>query len=398
MKDRIYKTLNKVSPKFNQVLVKGSNTIENNAIEVANYISLKKQVPVYFAVNPPYMAHARKLLLPKIKLISYYSFRYWRIYFTSKYIFSSHGNFLEERTKNQVAVNIWHGVGHKRIGLLRDTVGIYADLTVATSDLTRKYFSDSFGVPPERVFVSGYPRNDSMLRAKKYAVKLKKQLTPDLSAYKKVIIWMPTFRRERTGKIVRKGLEEGNPFQIEGFDDMAFDQLLKKHQTLCIIKPHKNSNIDQINKPMPAKHTQVGPNGKKYSNLVEIDDHWIGDQGISLYQLIACTDILVTDFSSVMMDYILMDQPVVCFSTDLEEYKNTQGLYFEDIENWLPTKLVQNQEDFFRLLTQLLTKGEDPYQEKRKEIRDLFFTYKDANSTERLVEHVFRNFKTIKTS
>ena len=134
------------------------------------------------------------------------------------------------------------------------------------------------------------------------------------------------------------------------------------------------------------------------SNVQVIDDHWIGAQGLSLYQLMACTDLLITDFSSVMIDYILMDQPVICFSTDFENYKKTQGVYFEDFENWLPTKLIQDQEGFFSLLTELLSTGADPYEEKRKKILDLYFTHQDADSTQRIVTHVFNNFNTIKAS
>src|SRR5690606_21437269 len=128
---------------------------------------------------------------------------------------------------------------------------------------------------------------------------------------------------------------------------------------------------------------------KEFSNILMIDDEWICRQGMSLYQFISCTDILITDYSSVLIDYLLLEQPVICFSTDLDSYKNTQGLNFENIEDWIPTKFVHNQKEFFMFLRNILLSGEDPYIEKRIAIRNKFFTFNDANSTQRLIEHVF---------
>jgi CDP-glycerol glycerophosphotransferase (TagB/SpsB family) len=84
-----------------------------------------------------------------------------------------------------------------------------------------------------------------------------------------------------------------------------------------------------------------------------------------------------------------LDQPVLCFSTDFDEYKADRGFMYDDLENWLPSKLLRNQDEFTLYLEGILKTGVDPWELKRKEMKNAFFTYHDADSTKRLLEHVF---------
>lgn len=376
-KFRLFRLIKSIIPKYNGVMVVGSYQLETNAVELANYIHQHYKIDVCFVVDKKLKPFVRTLLYPGIKVTSFGpAFRYY--YFTSKYIFATHpgtkGFFEAGLTSNQTMVNVWHGVGHKRIRLLRGETGIPADITVATSALSKKMFIESFGVEADTVFISGYPRNDLMLRAQRGAEALRKKMK--LDGYRKLMIWLPTFRREDTGRVLKEGAEENNPFQVIGFDIERFNASLVEQNTVCLVKPHY----------FASENTSF----REYSHIKVIDDGWIAMQGITLYHLLACTDVLVTDFSSVMMDYILLEKPVLCFSTDLENYKKTQGLYFEDIENWLPTELIQNHDDFFTAVGHLLATGEDPHIKKRREIRDLYFEHPDADSSKRLTEHVFK--------
>jgi CDP-glycerol glycerophosphotransferase (TagB/SpsB family) len=73
----------------------------------------------------------------------------------------------------------------------------------------------------------------------------------------------------------------------------------------------------------------------------------------------------------------------------LDEYKETEGLLYQDYENWIPSELIRDQERFFVLLPKILQDGKDPYEEKRKILKEKFFTFPNAKSTERLVKHMF---------
>lgn len=376
----LYKCFNLYLPKNHQVIVLGNTKMESNAVEMANYIHANYDIPVYYLVTRTFMESGKKILSPGIKLVEYGP-RFRFILSTSKYVFSTHpsskGIFTGSLARKQVLVNVWHGVFYKNIRKLRGESGIPADVTVGTSILTKKMFSEAFGVEPESVFISGYPRNDIMLRAHAESSVLKSRVKPDLNSYSKVLLWMPTFRRAESGDILKQGLEPNNPFQVEGFDDDSFNELLKSQNALCLIKPHYFGADDIA--------------FKKYSNILVIDDDWIVQQGITLYHLLACMDALVTDYSSVIIDFLLLDKPVLCFSTDYENYKNTQGLYFENFEDWIPTEFHRSQEDFFKAVEGILLTGEDGYEEKRQKLRDIFFTYKDAHSAERLCTQVFKD-------
>jgi CDP-glycerol glycerophosphotransferase (TagB/SpsB family) len=379
VKEQIITGLNKLVPSFNRILIIGNKGLACNAVELANYISDRYDFPVYFAVSDEFRPYAKELLSPNIRLVAY-SRNFFQIvillcrYFSSKYIFSTHG-YNYGSSKEQMLINVWHGAGHKRIRLLRGDSGVPADMTVATSKLSKEMFSKFFGVPVESIFISGYPRNDLMLRAKQDNYSIKTKMNPSLNDYDKVLFWMPTFRRssaKSTPKV--EGLTAEKIFHIKNFNINQFNAILKKHNTLCLVKPHYlylfNDEIANLN------------------NVKSIDDEWIHKQGITLYHLLACTDALITDYSSVMIDYTLLEQPIFCLATDLEEFKKTQGLYFDDYENWVPTKLLQKQADFFDALEKFLSTGKDPHEVKRKKIRDLYFKYQDANSAQRIAEYV----------
>jgi CDP-glycerol glycerophosphotransferase (TagB/SpsB family) len=376
VKRQIVPELNKLLPKFNRILIVGNKKLPCNAVELANYISNQYKIPIYFAVSNEFRTYAKKLLSPNIRLVTYSGNSFKFIALTSKFVFSTHG-FNYGSSKKQMLINVWHGVGHKRIRLSREQGenGIRADVTVATSELSKKMFSEFFGVPAESVLISGYPRNDLMLRAKQDKWSIKTKRIPALNNYDKVIFWMPTFRRiSATSNPIDEKLAADEIFHVQNFNVTQFNNILKKHNTLCLVKPHYRY---LLNDEQP-----------KLTNIKSIDDEWIYKQGITLYHLLACTDALITDYSSVMIDYTLLEQPIFCLATDLEEFKKTQGLYFDDYENWVPTKLFQNQTDFFEALEKFLLTGKDPHEVKRKKIRDVYFEYQDTNSAQRITEYV----------
>ncbi len=386
-KRSIFRLLNKLLPKLGRIVVLGSENAESNAVEMANSLAIHVNDKVFFIVPKNLKPYFKQLLNRNVRLTTRNSIIYYYLYLTAKYVFSTHGGSpLIGSSKRQKEINIWHGVLYKNIRMLRGKgeEGIHADITVGTSPLSQKMFSEAFGVRESSVFISGYPRNDLMLRAQKDKKAIISTLRPDLRSYNKILFWMPTYRRVpgQAESNWRFGLELTNPFQVRDFDVERFNDLLKAQNTLCLLKPHYFYVSDK--------------NVKKYSNILMIDDEWILKQGITLYHLLGCVDILISDFSSVIIDYILTDRPVVCFCSDLEEYKQRQGLYFEDFEQWLPTKLIQDQEAFFQFLYLLLTSETDPFKEKRMQLKKEFFTYHDDRSAERLIKHIFgdKNYNT----
>lgn len=373
---RILTFINKLLPKYNHIIVQGFPDGESSAVEVANNLSSYYNYPVYFAISKSISnAQVSRVLNKEVKILKGKSIRFSVLYLTAKYLFFTHGSRLLSFSKRQTAVNIWHGILYKNVGILNNKSGIPADITVGTSTMTRKMFSRAFGVAESSVLISGYPRNDILLRSKTDKNSIKQKIGEKLDSFKKIIIWLPTYRKSVIGEIRVDGTEVNNPFYIEGFDVNRFNQLLKEYNTLCIVKPH----------PMAPRFDNISD----LENLKFIDDEWILDKGITLYHLVGCTDMLISDVSSIIIDYMLMDQPIVCVSTDFEEYKKTRGFYFNDIENWIPTKVIKNQNEFIEYLDYLLLNEEDPYEDKREALKHEFFESPFNNSTKKLLDQIF---------
>jgi CDP-glycerol glycerophosphotransferase (TagB/SpsB family) len=333
-------------------------------------------MPVYYVTSNKQPGDPRRLLLPNIRMIDHFQGRrnnmnYVLTYLTSKYLFFTHRSLMDSFSDRQIVTNIWHGVLYKTAGVLHGRKPILSDITVGTSQSTRKMFSKAFGVSEDSVYVSGYPRNDMLLEAKKNKEQLKKSID-NLAVFDQIIIWMPTFRK-KGASVGTDGIEVGNPFYIKDFNVSYFDALLKRNNTLCLVKPHHAAPDYEISQQL------------HYVRF--IDDSWIARQGITLYQLMGCTDLLISDVSSVIIDYLLLDKPIICVCTDFEEYRSSRGFYFEDIENWIPSRINTNQKEFLNHLEEVLGNRVDPSKQKRKKLKRYFFDYHDAHSTERIVKH-----------
>lgn len=382
---RTYQTgidlLNKTLPKRNRVIVIGNHTIEDNAVGLADYIATHYDIPVYYELSKKYFPYVSQFISPKVKFLDSASSNNCLFKaLTSKYIFYTYPYALANysNSKRQKIVNVWHGVPYKKLATDLNLPGIPADTTIATSVLVQNILSKSFEVPLDSVIITGYPRNDMMLKAQENRSLYKQKLESIFNNYKKVIIWMPTYRKVAIGKEIKKpsdaDITTDYIFQVENFNVQEFDEILHKHNTLCVVKPHQLYNLET--------------NFQDLTNIKVIDNNWIYDKKISLYQFLACTDALITDYSSVMSDYSLLDQPIFCFSTDLENYKKTHGLYFDDFKNSVPSRHLDNQIDFFKALDQFLSTRIDKDKIHRRKIRDLHFKYHDTKSSERIAENV----------
>ena len=290
--------LNKLFPKLDHIIVQGFPVGESSAVEVANYLSEHYKLPVYFAVssNKENLKNVGLLNLEVI-LLNESSLRFRLKYLTAKYLFFTHGSPLSSFSKRQTVINIWHGVLYKNVGKLIGHAGIPADITVATSELTRYMFSDAFGVSDSKVYTFGYPRNDILLRAKAMKSIIKKKIGKEIASFDKIIIWLPTYRKSVHGDIRVDGTDINNPFYIENFDVTSFNQVLNDHNALCIVKPH----------PMAPKFEHIDD----LENLIFIDDKWILDKGITLYHLVGCTDILISDVSSIIIIGTFLIHPLI---------------------------------------------------------------------------------------
>ena len=228
-------------------------------------------------------------------------------------------------------VNLWHGLPLKRIefdiesGILADRfvkktlkeryfhpeVFKRPDYVVSSTELFSEVFARSFRIPLERCLNLGLARNEILTwpeeKRRTFIDRYESAETLDLIGqmgnFDRVFVYMPTWR------------DSQNDFVTAGFDFKAMEEVLSENNALLLIKPHANTFIDP-----------VILNGLAHIKLLP--------STLDIYPVLPYTDVLITDYSSVMYDYILMEKKdVILYLFDKEEYVNERPFIwsFEDM-------------------------------------------------------------------
>src|SRR5690606_5548521 len=114
---KIYFLLNRLTPKKKQLIISGGDRTDSNAVEAANYISEHYELPVYFTVNDFFEPYADSILSKKVHRIKENSLELKIKRLRSKWLMGTHTSLLRPLPKNQIFINLWHGVGHKSKGI-----------------------------------------------------------------------------------------------------------------------------------------------------------------------------------------------------------------------------------------------------------------------------------------
>lgn len=307
-----------------------------------------------------------------VKCIKRKSFLGLYYYILSKYIFCTHGIFSEAGlSKEQVKVNLWHGMPTKRIGLLdnqkKENVAI-SNYMVATSDIFVNLLAKAFRMNRKNILNIGQPRNDLLFRSNNSLEKI----GIDKFKYNKIFLWMPTYRLSAVGDIRGDGKLKGCRLPLLNEEEIVkLNKLLCKIEYLFIIKLHP---MDKFT----AKHFN------NLSNIIFIDNNKLIDSNVQLCSLIGESDVLLTDYSSVYIDYLIINKPIGFIIDDFEEYKNSRGFVFDNFEEWMPGEKIKTFEELKKFILDMKN-NVDEYKNNREKINKKFNKFKDDKSSERLI-------------
>lgn len=293
----------------------------------------------------------------------------------AKYVFFTHGIYGRVgKPRRQIAVHLTHGMPLKKFGLLdhRSRAEIpYFNYVVTTSPLFQPIFAKAYGVPEKLVLSLGSPRNDTLFEFHHVLEKL----GVDRQAYQKVILWMPTYRISVVGEIRQDGSVEDSGLPLLSTKDLEdFNNFLKQNGDLCIIKTH------------PMDHVNI----KRYtgfSNIRFFDHTALLDVGADVHFLLQEVDALLTDYSSIAFDFMLLDRPIGYVQGDMHEYEASRGFVLYPTADWTPGKQIQSFEAM-KIFIQDLHENIDVHAEMRRDVRGRVHRYTDANSRKRLVEYL----------
>lgn len=202
----------------------------------------------------------------------------------------------------------------------------------------------------DRVVTLGYPRNDILLGDPEAW-----PMTRRFGQYDKVILYAPTFRDH--GDVVTPF---SDPFLRRLQGELAarnWVMLTKLHRfDRCFRPPEGLANIVDV------------------SVLVE-----------DASEVLVETDMVVTDYSSVAVDFMLLDRPIIYYPYDLKDYiARSRKMYF-DFFDWAPGPIAESEE---RVLELILSAAEwfadDAHQARFQAARRRFHKYLDAGASHRM--------------
>jgi CDP-glycerol glycerophosphotransferase (TagB/SpsB family) len=278
----------------------------------------------------------------------------------AKYVFFTHTCLVHTFPRNVIATNVWHGMPVKRVGWMNNEGPMVPITTysVATSPFWADVVQESLR-PRKGTLVTGLPRNDHLLTRDP---RLRTELGCAPEA--KLIVWLPTFR----------GAWEEGVHTLGVPDDVLpeIDALLAKHGGVLVVKPHPMA--------LPA-------DPPKLDNFRFVTDGWLHERDSTLYKLLGESDALITDVSSVYVDYLITDRPVVHHFPDIREYERTRGFSISPVEDYLAGPLTHDAGEFLAALGDIL-EGRDAAAASRRRLTPLFFMDKDAGATARLLTAV----------
>ena len=190
--------------------------------------------------------------------------------------------------------------------------------------------------------------------------------------FKKVILWMPTFRKgggyNRNDSYKEQKL--GIPL-IESIEAYNYiNNILKELDILLIIKIHPKQDLTDL---------KIGD----LSNIIVLTGEKVKKINVDNYKLMKCTDALISDYSGAAYEYLQLDKPLAYVLDDMNEYKI--GFVVEDIHQLIAGHEIYSIDDMVKFIKDI-SEENDIYREKRKKIRDYIYDYHDGNSCERLAK------------
>ena len=257
--------------------------------------------------------------------------------------------------EGQITINMWHGCGYKDVA--RDHTPpagksmMHFDHALVPGPVFVETKSRYWKCDREKILPLGYPRYDWML----HPSLTRGQALEKLFSHKdmKTVIWMPTFRKSDV--LISAENEIELPFQLPALKSEAelkeLDDLLRERKVFLIIKKH----------PLQSgwSFSEI-----QYTNIRYVTEELLGKADIQLYELVGLMDGLISDYSSIAVDYMLLDRPLGYVLTDLESYRSTRGFVFDHPEEYMPGEKIYDLKDLKDYFSHI-SAGEDPYREQR---------------------------------
>lgn len=298
-----------------------------------------------------WIAHNRKLknLIEKHGFEVYSKWSVLGLYhsLTAKiYVFCFHSIDINFWTSgNTIKINLWHGIPLKNIEFSVTTgssVQVYDEkniisrifapyifvrpnFLISTSDIISDYYTKAFRMDLKDIKPFGQPRCDIFYKSKDELLDYINEYEPKIiklikitKNFSKTYIYMPTWR-------------DYDFFKMAGFDFNKLNDKLIKEDSLFIIKVHPATPIDKEKL-------------SKFTNIIVLENN------VDIYPLLPFTDCLITDYSSIYYDYMLLNKGIILFPFDEMEYISKDRGFIWDYSTAMIAQKVYKFSDFINMI------------------------------------------------
>ncbi len=152
----------------------------------------------------------------------------------------------------------------------------------------------------------------------------------------------------------------------------------------------ERNNIYFVFKLHPSDASKVRTWHVHSDHIGVITDEDLSDKCI--YEYLNAADLLISDYSSVYFDYLLLDRPILFTDKDIDDYAANRGIMLEPLELWRPGAVVHTMNDLMGEIKEALD-GEDLYKAARARTRALVHHYVDGRSTQRLLDFISEDWR-----
>jgi len=301
-----------------------------------------------------------------IKVAKYMSPRFFYYLATSK-IWVVNTHFLSEvrPRKSQVYLQTWHAAGaFKKFGIQtraydKSVIKMIAKdashftYLLCSAPICRKVYASAFGISIDKVKATGIPRNDILFNVSntsKQKIKRKLEEEYGVDPTKKIILYAPTFR----------------DFQMFSCftPDIGYMKSKLGDKYVLLMRLHPVIPLANFRDMVDSAFTF---DVKKY---------------VDVQELLMVTDLLITDYSSIIFDYAILGRPMIFFPWDLDKYKKERAFYF-DYEDFVPGPICFSTEE---LVEKILSVDKWFDRDKMLEFARKFNHPFDGRASERVIK------------
>ncbi len=265
---------------------------------------------------------------------------------------------LQFKKKDQVYLNTWHGAAINVCGNgvpgRNDFHWNYIDYFCSCGKYDEECFGRDLEVRQDAFLKCGYPRNDELYHVTEEDVKsLREKL--GIPEGKKAILYAPTWRESSDGG---SSYELAPPIDWQKWKEQLGDQYVVMLRTHPYTTKLMNVQFDDF--------------VMNFTDYPRVND------------LMIAADVLISDYSSINLDYSILGKPMICFGYDYDAYRRERGFYY-DLEKEMPNGVMRHEDEVIDHLLHLDVEADS---RKTEKFRDDHMQY-GGNAAEVCIEKLF---------